>query len=70
MQQAFAHLKDLWGLVVRTIGVAREKVNTGMANLAYNMRRFLWLSGKNTEAWDAEAAMARHASSPESKGRC
>ena len=28
------------GLIVRTIGIARAKVKIGMANLAYNIRRF------------------------------
>jgi IS5 family transposase len=30
-------------LVVRTIGIARAKAKIGMANLAYNMRRLVWL---------------------------
>ncbi len=34
------------GLVVRTIRIARAKVKIGMANLAYNMRCLVWLSGK------------------------
>jgi hypothetical protein len=29
------------GLVVRTIGIARAKVKIGIANLAYNTRRFV-----------------------------
>ena len=32
-------------LVVRTIGLARAKVKIGLANLVYNMRRFVWLAG-------------------------
>ena len=36
----------IMGQVVRTIGTARAKVKIGMANLAYNMRLFVWLSGK------------------------
>ena len=32
------------GLVVRTIGIARVKVKIGLANLANNMRRFVWLT--------------------------
>ena len=31
------------GLFVRTIGQARAKVKIGMANLAWNLRRFVWL---------------------------
>jgi transposase, IS5 family len=34
------------GLIVRTIGIARARVKIGMANLAYNMRRFVWLKTK------------------------
>jgi IS5 family transposase len=46
VEHVFAHQKGLMGLVVRTIGIARAKVKIGMANLAYNMRRLVWLSGK------------------------
>ena len=31
------------GLFVRTIGLARATAKIGLANLAYNMRRLLWL---------------------------
>lgn len=31
-------------LVVRTIGIARARVKIGLANLAYNIRRYVWLS--------------------------
>jgi hypothetical protein len=34
------------GSVVRTIRIARAREKVGMANLAYNMRRLVWLSGK------------------------
>ena len=33
-------------LAVRTIGIARAQVKIGLANLAYNIRRMVWLSGK------------------------
>ena len=46
VEHVFAHLKGPMGLVVRTIGIARAKVKIGMPNLAYNMPRFVWLSGK------------------------
>jgi transposase, IS5 family len=32
------------GLFVRTIGLARAKVKIGLANLATNMRRMVWLT--------------------------
>ena len=37
-------------LVVRTIGIARARVKIGLANLAYNMQRFVWLSSKAAPA--------------------
>ena len=46
VEHVFAYQKGLMGQVVRTIGTARAKVKIGMANLAYNMRLFVWLSGK------------------------
>jgi hypothetical protein len=30
-------------LFVRTIGLARATVKIGMANIAYNMKRLVWL---------------------------
>ncbi len=39
----FAHQKGLMGLVIRTIGLARARLKIGLANLAYNMRRFVRL---------------------------
>jgi hypothetical protein len=32
------------GLFVRSIGLARARIKIGMANLAYNMRRLVWLT--------------------------
>src|SRR5215204_6696090 len=34
------------GLVVRTIGLARARVKIGPANLVYNMKRTIWLTGR------------------------
>jgi hypothetical protein len=50
VEHVFAHQKGLMGLVVRTVGIERAKVKIGMANLAYNMRRFVWLQGKYAPA--------------------
>ena len=36
------------GLVVRTIGLARATTKITLANLAYNMRRLVWLEGRAT----------------------
>ena len=38
------------GLVVRTIGIARATVKIGLANLAYNMRRAVWLVAQKPAA--------------------
>lgn len=43
VEHVFAHEKGLMGLVVRTIGITRARVKIGLANLGYNMRRFVWL---------------------------
>jgi IS5 family transposase len=42
VEHVFAHQKGLMGLIIRTIGLARARVKIGLANLAYNMRRFVW----------------------------
>ncbi len=50
VEHVCAHEKGPLGLVVRTIGIARAKVQIGLANLAYNMRRFVWLRTKYAAA--------------------
>jgi IS5 family transposase len=47
VEHVFAHQK---GLTVRTIGLARTRVKIGLVNLAYNMRRFVWLNGRDVPA--------------------
>jgi transposase, IS5 family len=34
-------------LFIRSIGMLRPKTKIGLANLAYNIRRFLWLEGRS-----------------------
>src|SRR5215207_3177125 len=46
VEHVFAHEKGPMGLVVRTIGLARARVKIGLANLVYNMRRTIWLTGR------------------------
>jgi len=46
VEHVFAQQKGPMGLIVRTIGIARARVKIGMANLAYNIRRFVWLRTK------------------------
>jgi IS5 family transposase len=43
IEHIFAEQKHRMGLFVRTIGLARATTKIGLANLAYNMRRLLWL---------------------------
>lgn len=50
VEHVFAHQKGPMGLVVRTIGIARARVKIGLANIAYNIRRFVWLSGRAAAA--------------------
>ena len=50
VEHVFARQKGPMALVVRTIGIARARVKIGLANLAYNMKRLVWLSGKATTA--------------------
>ena len=44
IEHVFARQKGPMGLVVRTIGITRATVKIGLANLAYNMRRAVWLT--------------------------
>ena len=48
VEHVFAHQKGPMGFVVRTIGLARAKVKIGLANIAYNMRRAVWLTEHRT----------------------
>jgi hypothetical protein len=45
VEHLFAWQKGPMALMIRTIGLARAKVKIGLANLAYNMRRMVWLAG-------------------------
>jgi IS5 family transposase len=44
VEHVFARQKGPMGLFVRTIGIARARVKIGLANIAYNMKRAVWLS--------------------------
>lgn len=46
VEHVFARQKGPMGLVVRTIGLARATMEIGLANLAYNMHRAVWLTAK------------------------
>jgi hypothetical protein len=42
VEHVFAHQKNRMGLLIRTIGQARAETKIGLANLAYNLQRFLF----------------------------
>lgn len=44
VEHVFARQKGPMGLVVRTIGIARATVKIGLANIAFNMKRAVWLT--------------------------
>lgn len=46
VEHVFARQKDKMKLFVRTIGIARATLKIGMANIAYNMQRYVWHSTK------------------------
>jgi transposase, IS5 family len=43
VEHVFAEQKDRMGLFIRTIGIARATTKIGMANLVYNIKRFIFL---------------------------
>ncbi len=42
IEHVFAHQKARMELFVRTIGIARATMKIGLANLAYNITRYVW----------------------------
>ena len=50
VEHVFAGQKHRMGLVVRTIGIARATIKIGMANLAYNFQRLVWLEGRTASS--------------------
>ena len=50
VEHVFAQQKGPMGLVARTVGIARARLKIGLANLAYNMKRFVWLSSRAAPA--------------------
>lgn len=47
IEHVFGYQKSAMSLFIRSIGLARAKTRIGLANLAYNIRRFLWLEGRS-----------------------
>jgi transposase, IS5 family len=50
VEHVFARQKGPMGLVVQTIGIARAHLKIGLANLAFNMQRYVWLTGRTAPA--------------------
>lgn len=50
VKHVFARQKGSMALVVRTIGAGRARVKIGLTNLAYNMKRLVWLSNRAAPA--------------------
>lgn len=50
VEHVFAHQKGLMRVFIRTIGLARAHVKIGLTNLAYNMRRLVWLERQRPAA--------------------
>lgn len=50
VEHVFAQQKSRMGLFVRTIGLARARTKIGMANLAYNLTRYVWHEGRTAPA--------------------
>ena len=46
VEHVFARQKGPMGLFVRTIGIARATAKIGLANIAYNMKRAVWLTAR------------------------
>ena len=47
VEHVFADQKSRMGLFVRTVGIKRAEMKIGLANLVYNIRRFLYLEHVN-----------------------
>jgi len=50
VEHPFAHQKGIMGLVIRTIGLARESAAVTLTNMAYNMKRWCWLGRRAVPA--------------------
>jgi IS5 family transposase len=50
VEHVFAEQKDRMGLFIHVIGIARATAKIGMANLVYNLKRFVFLERRETAA--------------------
>ena len=51
VEHVFARQKDKMKLFIRTVGIGRAKVKIGMANIAFNMLRYVFHEGRCATAW-------------------
>ena len=50
VEHVFARQKAQMKLFVRTIGMARARTKIGLANIAYNLKRYVWHEGRSAPA--------------------
>ena len=50
VEHVFARQKGPMGLFVRTIGMIRATAKIGVANLVYNLTRYVWHEGRTAPA--------------------
>ena len=50
IEHVFADQKHRMGLFVRTIGIARARTKIGLANIAHNLRRYVYWEAKEAPA--------------------
>ncbi len=50
VEHVFAAQKRRMGLIVRTVGLLRATAKITLANLAYNLRRFVWIERRSAQA--------------------
>jgi IS5 family transposase len=50
VEHVFAHQKDRMGLFIRTVGLKRAEAKIGLANLAYNLQRYLFHQRRAAQA--------------------
>ena len=50
VEHVFARQKSVMGLFIRTIGLDRARAKIGMANIAYNLTRYVWHQGRTVPA--------------------
>ena len=50
VEHTYTRIKHVMGLTARTIGIAGATTKIGMANLAYNVQRLIWLNRRTASA--------------------